>query len=80
MFQYFESYGITFYRTFNDNELQEIANDYKNYVNYHNDIIDIDSFSNYIIDKCIFDFSIKYDVEFNDSNIENFYNEIKKYL
>lgn len=86
MFKYWETYTVYCYRSYDENELQKIAKDYKKYIeNYkiYNGIEGkdtIDSFCDFIIGKEDFCFRDNYYYVFEDSNVEEFYNEIKKYL
>ena len=86
MFKYCETYTVYCYHYYDENELQKIANDYKKYVNKHkqtylNYIEDYDSFSDYVVENLsLSDDFCKFDYDFDDSNVEEFYNEIKKYL
>ena len=86
MFKYWETYTVYCYCCYDENELQKIANDYKKYINKHkqiylNYIEDYDSFSDYVVENLsLSDDFCKFDYDFDDSNVEEFYNEIKKYL
>lgn len=78
MFTYYETYEIKCEKVFNDEEIREIANEYKNYLKEYSDIDNIDNFSDFIIYKYYFD--INYECDFIDNNIEDFYKEIHKYM
>lgn len=78
MFTYYETYEIKCTKVFNDEEIREIANEYKNYLKEYSDINDIDSFSDFMTYKYYFD--INYECIFLDSNMEDFYKEIQKYM
>lgn len=86
MFNYWETYTVYCNKHYNENELQEIANDYKKYINKHkqiysNYIEDYDSFSDYVVEYLsLSDDICKFEYDFDSSNINEFYNEIKKYL
>jgi len=87
MFKYWETYTVYCYHCYDEDELQKIANDYKKYIEnsklYHGIEIkeDYDSFSDYVLENLsLSDDICKFDYDFNDGNIEEFYNEIKKYL
>ena len=87
MYKYYETYTVYFYRCYDENELQKIANDYKKYVEnykiYHGIEIkeDYDSFSDYVFENLsLSDDICKFDYDFKDSNIQDFYYEIKKYF
>lgn len=78
MFKYYETYKIKCEKIFNDKELQKITKDYKEYLE-NKYIDDIYSFINFI--KYIFYIpDIPYDYELINSNVEEFYNKVKKYL
>lgn len=87
MFQYWESYTVHCYRCFDEDELQKIANDYKKYIEnykiYHGIEIkeDYDSFSDYVLENLsLSDEIYKFDYDFEGSNIQDLYDEIKKYM
>ena len=87
MFQYWESYTVHCYRSYDENELQKIANDYKKYIEnskiYHGIEIkeDYDSFSDYVLENLsLSDDICKFDYDFEGSNIQDLYDEIKKYM
>ena len=87
MYKYYESYTVYCYRWYDENELQKIANDYKKYIEnykiYHGIEIkeDYDSFSDYVLENLsLSDDICKFDYDFEDSNIQDFYYEIKKYM
>lgn len=77
MFKYYEIYEINCFRYFDENDLQDLANEYKEYL--EDDVIDdVDMFNDFMIYKFYFD--IPYDSDFIDSNVEQLYEEIKKYM
>ena len=86
MFKFWETYTVHCHRSYDEEELQEIANRYKDYLKdeekYLEDEIkeNIDTFSDYVIENEYFTFHDNYYYEFEDSNIEEFYNEVKKYM
>ncbi len=87
MFQYWESYTVSCYRSYDENELQKIANDYKKYIEnskiYHGIKIkeDYDSFSDYVLENLsLSDDICKFEYDFEGSNVQDLYDEIKKYL
>ncbi len=87
MFQYWESYTVSCYRSYDENELQKIANDYKKYIEnskiYHGIEIkeDYDSFSDYVLENLsLSDDICKFEYDFEGSNVQDLYDEIKKYL
>ena len=87
MYKYYETYTVYCYRWYDENELQKIANDYKqyivNYKFYHGIEIkeDSESFSDYVLENLsLSDDICKFDYDFEDSNIQDFYYEIKKYM
>ena len=87
MFKYWETYTVYCYHCYDENELQEIINDYKKYIEnskiYHGIEIkeDYDSFSDYVLENLsLSDDICKFDYDFDDSNIYELYIEIKKYL
>ena len=87
MFKYWETYTVYCYHCYDEDELQKIANDYKQYIEnykfYHGIEIkeDYDSFSDYVLENVsLSDDICKFDYDFDDSNINEFYNEVKKYL
>ena len=87
MYKYYETYKVYCYRYYDENELQKIANDYKryiiNYKFYHGIEIeeDCDSFSDYVLENLsLSDDICKFDYDFEDSNIQDLYYEIKKYM
>ena len=87
MFEYWESYTIYCYRSYDENDLKTIANRYDDYINdyakYHGIEKEdsIDSFSDYVLeDLSLSDDICKFDYDFEGSNIQDLYNEIKKYM
>ena len=87
MYKYYETYKVYFYRCYDENELQKIANDYKqyivNYKFYHGIEVkeDYDTFSDYVLENLsLSDDICNFDYDFEDSNIQDFYYEIKKYM
>ena len=78
MFTYYETYEIKCTKVFNDEEIKETANEYKNYLKEYSDIDNIDNFEDFIIYK--YYFNINYECDFIDNNIEDFYKEIQKYM
>ena len=86
MFKYWETHTVYCYRSYDENELKELADRYDDYINdyakYHGIEKEdsIDSFSDFMIDEECFYFHDNYDYDFEDSNIQDLYDEIKKYL
>jgi len=86
MFRFSERYEVECVRYYDEEELQKIANRYKDYLKdeekYLEDKIkeNIDTFSDYVIENEYFTFHDSYYYDFEDSNIEEFYNEVKKYM
>ena len=87
MYKYYETYKVYCYRCYDENELQKIANDYKKYIEnykiYNGFEIkeDYNSFSDYVLETLsLSDDICKFDYDFEDSNIQDFYYEIKKYM
>lgn len=87
MFKYWETYTVYCYRCYDENELKTIANRYDDYINdyakYHGIEKEdsIDSFSDYVLEELsLSDDFCKFDYDFEDSNIQELYDEIKKYL
>lgn len=86
MFKYYEIYTVTVSEEYDENDLQGIADDYKEYVEkrqkrYSNYEEDIDTFSDYAILELHFEKSLHHlDYDFEDSNIKELYEEIKKYM
>ena len=87
MFKYWETYTVYCYHCYDEDELKTLANDYKQYIVnskfYHGIEIkeDYDSFSDYVLENVsLSDDICKFDYDFEDSNIEELYNEVKKYL
>ena len=87
MYKYYETYKVYCYRCYDENELQKIANDYKKYIEnskiYHGIEIkeDYDSFSDYVLENLSLSDNIcRFDYDFEGSNIQDLYDEIKKYL
>lgn len=87
MFNYWETYTVYYNRHYDENELQKIANQYDDYINdyakYHNTEKedDINSFSDYVLENLsLSDDFCKFDYDFDDSNIQELYIEIKKYM
>lgn len=86
MFKFWETYTVYCYRSYDEDELKTLANKYDDYISdyakYHGIEKEdsIDSFSDFIIDEEYFYFHDNYDYDFEDSNIQDLYDEIKKYL
>jgi hypothetical protein len=86
MFRFWETYTVYCYRHYDENELQLLANRYKDYITdwekYHNVKIEenIENFSDFMIENENFFFHDNYDYDFDDSNIQELYLEIKKYM
>ena len=87
MFNYWETYTVYCHHYYDENELQKIANRYDDYISdyakYHSIEKEdsIDSFSDYVLENLsLSDDICKFDYDFDDSNIYELYNEIKKYL
>jgi len=86
MFKYSEKYEVECVRSYDEEELQEVANKYKDYLKdeekyLENEIKEIiDTFSDYVIENEYFTFHDDYYYDFIDGNIEEFYNEVKKYM
>ena len=86
MFKFSERYEVECIRCYNEEELQEIANRYKDYLKDEEKYLEeeiedtIDTFSDYVIENEYFTFHDSYYYDFIDSNIEEFYNEVKKYM
>jgi len=80
MFRYYETYTIDVIRYFDDETIKEIAEDYKNYLEKRKDNDDEDNFSDFIIDYFDNGFPMNCSWDFEDSNIEELHDEIKKYL
>ena len=86
MFRYYETYTVDVIRYFDENEIKKVIDDYKEFLedNLYND--DIDSFSDFIIENFDKEYRINYSWnvttswDCEDSNIEEFYREIKKYM
>ncbi len=86
MFKYSEKYEVECIRSYDEEELQEIANRYKDYLKDEEKYLEekieenIDIFSDYVIENEYFIFHDNYYYEFIESNIEEFYDEVKKYM
>ena len=80
MFRYYETYTVNVIRYFDDEIIKEIAEDYKNYLKKRKDNDDEYNFSDFIIDYFDNGFSMNWSWDFEDSNIEELHDEIKKYL
>ena len=86
MFKFWETYTVYCYRSYDENELKTLANRYDDYISdyakYHGIEKEdsIDTFSDFIIDEEYFYFHDNYDYDFEDSNIQDLYDEIKKYM
>ena len=80
MFKYWETHTVYCYRSYDENELKELADRYDDYINDYAKEDSIDSFSDFMIDEECFYFHDNYDYDFEDSNIQDLYDEIKKYL
>lgn len=86
MFEYWETYTVHCHRYYSENELKTLANRYDDFINdyakYHGIEKEdsIDSFSDFMIEDEYFHFHDYYDYDFEDSNIEKLYDEIKKYM
>lgn len=87
MFKYWETYTVYCYHCYDEDELQKIANDYKKYIEnykiYHGIEIKENcvSFSDYVLENLSLSDDICHlDYDYEDSNIYQFYSEIKKYL
>lgn len=86
MFRYWETYTVYCDRYYDENELKTLANRYNDYINdcakYH-DIEKEDSiniFSDFMIEDECFYFHDNYYYDIDDSNIQDLYDEIKKYM
>ena len=80
MFRYYETYTVDIVRYFDSNTLKSIADDYKNYLEkrqYEDNKI---SFEFFITDTFDDGLPMNCDYDFEDSNIEELYEEIKKYM
>ena len=86
MFKYYETYTVTVSEWYDENDLQGIANDYKDYVEIkkmHNSNYseNYESFSDYVVDELHFHKELQdFDYDYEDGNTEELYNEVKKYL
>ena len=86
MFRFWETYTVYCYRHYDENELQSLADRYKDYITdwekYHNEKIEenITNFSDFMIENESFFFHDNYDYDFDDSNIQELYIEVKKYM
>jgi len=88
MFKYQETYIMNCYHYYDEKELKILANMYNNFINnyyiYHNikKENNINSFCDFIGEMGIFDknFNDNSYYDFDNSNIDEFYNEIKKYM
>ena len=86
MFKFSERYEVECIRQYSEEDLQQIANKYKDYLKDEEEFLEeeikenIDTFSDYVIENEYFAFHDNYYYDFIDSNIEEFYNEIKKYM
>jgi len=86
MFQYWETYTVYCNRFYYEDELKTLANRYEDFINdyakYHGieKEDNINSFSDFMIENEYFYFHDNYDYDFEDSNIQDLYDEIKKYM
>ena len=86
MFHYWETYTVTVTEYLSESHLQDIANSYKDYIKRHKKIYpnyteSYDSFSDYVIEYLSLSKNFYgFDYEYEDGNIEELYNEIKKYM
>lgn len=87
MFKYWETYTVYCYHWYDENELKTLAKRYDDYISdyaiYHGIEKEdsIDSFSDYVIEELsLFDDICKFDYDFEDSNIQELYDEVKKYM
>ena len=80
MFRYYETYTVDVIRYFDDETIKEIVEDYKNYLEKRKNNDDEDNFSDFIIDYFDNCFTMNWSWDFEDSNIEELHDEIKKYL
>ena len=86
MFKFWETYTVYCERSYDENELKTLAKRYDDYISdyakYHGieKEDNMDSFSDFMIEDEYFDFYDNYDYDFDDSNIEELHDEIKKYL
>ena len=86
MFKFSERYEVECIRSYDEEELQEVANRYKDYLKDEEKYLEeeiedtIDTFSDYVIENEYFTFYDNYYHDFIDSNIEEFYDEVKKYM
>ena len=86
MFKFWETYTVHCYRCYDENEIKTLANRYDDYISdyakYHNIEKEdsIDSFCDFIIEDESFHFHDNYYYVFEDSNSEELYNEVKKYM
>lgn len=80
MFRYFEIYYVNIVRYFNEDTLKDIADDYKNYLEKKQYEDDENSFDDFITDTFDNEFSMLHDYDFEDSNSDKLYEEIKKYM
>lgn len=86
MFKFSEKYEVECIRCYDEEELKKIANRYKDYIKdeekYFDDEMEesINTFSDYVIENEYFLFHDGYYYDFIDSNLEEFYNEVKKYM
>ena len=78
MFTYKFEYTIIEFDTldFSDKEMKEMAEEYKKFIF---DIDSIDVFTDFL-SEYLYDFLPCYMCNITDDNIEEFYNEVKKYL
>jgi hypothetical protein len=80
MFRYYETYYVNVVRYFNEDTLKDIANDYKDYLEKRQYEDDENSFDDFVIDTFDNEFSMLHDYDFEDSNSEELYKEVKKYM
>ena len=80
MFRYYETYYVNVVRYFNEDTLKDIADDYKNYLEKRQYKDDKNSFDEFMTDTFDNEFSMLHDYDFEDSNSDKLYEEIKKYM
>ena len=80
MFRYYENYYVNVVRYFNEDTLKDIADDYKNYLEKRQYKDDENSFDEFMTDTFDNEFSMLHDYDFEDSNSDKLYEEIKKYM
>ena len=80
MFRYYETYYVNVVRYFNEDTLKDIADDYKNYLEKRQYKDDENSFDEFMTDTFDNEFSMLHDYDFEDSNSDKLYEEIKKYM